>query len=319
MKASQNPKTVLASPRGFCAGVVRAVDIVKTALRIYGAPIYVRKEIVHNSHVVKSLRGAGAIFVESLAEVSKGSIIIFSAHGVSPAVHLEAQERGLQIIDATCPLVTKVHNEAIRFARQGHSIALVGHKDHDEVIGTAGEAPEVIQVISTAEEVAHLDVPDPDKVAVITQTTLSLDDTREVLQALRKRFPKVVLPSKDDICYATQNRQNAVKEMAKHVDVVFVLGSANSSNARRLCEVAQKAGARAFLIDHPQEIDPRWIEEASAVGITAGASTPEEVVQAVINHLRSLGSAQVEELQIAQEEVSFPMPLQLISSNRIRQ
>lgn len=217
----------------------------------------------------------------------------------------------MQVIDATCPLVTKVHYEAVRFARQGYSIILVGHKDHDEVIGTSGEAPEVIRVISTIEEAAHLNVTNPDKVAVITQTTLSLDDTREVLQALRKRFPNMVLPPKEDICYATQNRQNAAKEMAKQVDVVFVLGSTNSSNARRLCEVAQEAGARAFLIDHPREINPAWLEKASSVGVTAGASTPEELVQETINHLKSLGSTQVEELQIAQEDVFFPMPRQL--------
>ena len=302
---------ILASPRGFCAGVVRAVDIVKQALELHGSPVYVRKEIVHNVHVVKSLQEEGAIFVDSASEVPEGALVIFSAHGVSPAVRREAAERRLKVLDGTCPLVTKVHMEGLRYAQEGYSIILIGHRDHDEVAGTLGEAPDAMQLISSVEEAQSVKVKDSNKVAVITQTTLSLDDTREILETLRRRFPTLVTPAKDDICYATQNRQNAVKEMAKRVDLILVLGSRNSSNANRLCEVAREAGARAFLIDDPSEIQTEWLAGAKAVGVTAGASTPEELVQKTMDYLQSLGAHEIEELRVAEESVYFPLPREL--------
>src|SRR5213594_4946124 len=261
---------LLAGPRGFCAGVERAIDIVELALSVCRPPVYVRREIVHNRHVVESLRAKGAIFVDELDEVPDDATVIFSAHGISPAVREDAQRRGLRVIDATCPLLTKVHLEAVRYAREGYSIILIGHEDHDEVIGTLGEAPERIFVIAHVDEVATLEVPDPNKVAYLTQTTLSVDDTRDVIEALRRKFPRIVGPSRNDICYATQNRQAAVKRLANDVDVLLVIGSANSSNAIRLVEVAQTAGTRAYLINDVGDIRAEWLQDARRIGVTAG-------------------------------------------------
>jgi len=307
---------VLAGPRGFCAGVERAIDIVELALQVCPPPVYVRKEIVHNRHVVEALGAKGAIFVDELDEVPDDATVIFSAHGVSPAVREQAKRRGLRVIDATCPLVTKVHLEAIRYAREGYTIILVGHEDHDEVIGTTGEAPERIVVVSTPEEVEALQVPDPDKVAYITQTTLSVDDTREVIDALRRRFPGIVGPSKDDVCYATQNRQAAVKTVAAEVDVVLVIGAANSSNANRLREVSEAVGTRAYLINEIREIKPEWLEGASRVGITAGASTPEFLVHEAVHALRRMGAEEVREVHVVDENVRFGLPHELVDIAR---
>src|SRR2546427_2574367 len=265
---------VLAGPRGFCAGVERAIDIVEQALEVCGPPVYVRREIVHNGYVVDKLRAKGAIFVDELHEVPDSATVIFSAHGVSPAVREESTRRGLRVIDATCPLVTKVHLEAIRYAREGFSIVLIGHEDHDEVIGTLGEAPDRIHVIDSAAEVDALDLPDAEKVAYLTQTTLSVDDTRDVIDALRRKFPKIVGPSRDDICYATQNRQAAVKRLASDVDVLLVIGSANSSNAIRLVEVAQTAGTRAYLINDVGDIRPEWLQAGPRARRTPRAPPP---------------------------------------------
>jgi 4-hydroxy-3-methylbut-2-enyl diphosphate reductase len=302
---------VLAGPRGFCAGVERAIDVVELALQVCPPPVYVRKEIVHNRHVVEALRAEGAIFVDELDEVPDGATVIFSAHGISPAVRAEAQTRGLRVIDATCPLVTKVHLEAIRYAREGYSIILVGHEDHDEVIGTLGEAPDRIHVISTPEEVEKLDLPDPSKVAYLTQTTLSVDDTKAVIDALRQRFPQIVGPSRDDICYATQNRQAAVKAVAAEVDVVLVIGAANSSNANRLREVSGTAGSRAYLINDIKEIRPEWFKNATRVGITAGASTPEFLVHEAVEALKQMGALAVREINVVDENVRFGLPREL--------
>src|SRR5437773_3173266 len=277
---------LLAGPRGFCACVEPAIDIVELALDVCGSPVYVRREIVHNPHVVETLRTKGAIFVDELDEVPDDATVIFSAHGISPAVREDAQRRGLRVIDATCPLVTKVHLEAIRYAREGYSIVLIGHEDHDEVIGTLGEAPDRIFVIDSVAEVEKLEVPNPEKVAYLTQTTLSVDDTRDVIEALRRRFPRIVGPSRDDICYATQNRQAAVKTVAADVDVVLVIGSANSSNAIRLVEVSQSAGTRAYLINDERDIRPEWLAGAHRIGVTAGASTPEVLVSQTVEALR---------------------------------
>ena len=277
---------VLAGPRGFCAGVDRAIDIVELALQVCPHPVYVRKEIVHNRHVVEALRAKGAHFVDELAEVPDDATVIFSAHGISPAVRDEAQRRGLRVIDATCPLVTKVHLEAIRYAREGYSIILVGHADHDEVVGTMGEAPDRMFLIAHPEDVDRLAVPDPDKVAYLTQTTLSVDDTRDCIEALRRRFPKIVGPSKDDICYATQNRQAAVKTVAGEVDVLLVIGAANSSNANRLVEVSRVMGTPSYLINDKNDIRAEWLEGAARVGVTAGASTPEFLVSEVVEEIR---------------------------------
>src|SRR5438094_1900913 len=265
---------VLAGPRGFCAGVDRAIDIVELALQVCPPPVYVRREIVHNRHVVESLRAKGAIFVDELDEVPDDATVIFSAHGISPAVREAAQRRGLRVIDATCPLVTKVHLEAVRYAREGYSIVLIGHEDHDEVIGTLGEAPDRIFVIAAVDKVATLEVPNPDKVAYLTQTTLSVDDTRDVIDAFPRRFPKIVGPCRKDLCHATQNRQAAVKRLSNDVDLLLVIGSANSSNAIRLVEVAQTAGTRAYLINDVGDIRPEWLEQAHGVGHPLGASTP---------------------------------------------
>src|SRR5216117_2858651 len=301
---------VLAGPRGFCAGVDRAIDIVELALQVCPPPVYVRREIVHNRHVVEALRAKGAHFVDELHEVPDTATVIFSAHGVSPAVRDDARRRGLRVIDATCPLVTKVHLEAIRYAREGYSIVLIGHEDHDEVIGTLGEAPDRIFVIAAVDEVATLEVPNPDKVAYLTQTTLSVDDTRDVIEALRRKFPKIVGPSRNDICYATQNRQAAVKRLANDVDVLLVIGSANSSNAIRLVEVAQTAGTRAYLINDVGDIRAEWLQDARRIGVTAGASTPEVLVTQTVQALRGQGVA-VREVHVVEEDVRFALPQEL--------
>jgi len=310
-------RVVLAQPRGFCAGVERAIEIVERALEKYGPPIYVRHEIVHNRHVVESLRERGAIFVDHLADVPRGSVVVFSAHGVSPEIRSEAKERDLRAIDATCPLVTKVHLEAIRYAKEGYSIILIGHEDHDEVIGTLGEAPERIVVVDSVEEVERLELPDPDKVAYLTQTTLSVDDTRDVIEALRRKFPKIVGPSRDDICYATQNRQTAVKRLVDDVDVLLVIGAANSSNAKRLVEVAQTAGTQAYLINDVGDIRPEWLQGAARVGITAGASTPEILVSQAVATLRTEG-VKVREVHVVEEDVRFALPQELTQTARDR-
>jgi len=305
-------KLILATPRGFCAGVDRAIDVVKIALDLYDEPVYVRKEIVHNRHVVDELRQKGAIFVDDLDEVPDGAIVIFSAHGVSPDVRAQADARELKVIDATCPLVTKVHNEAIKFAREGHSIILVGHEGHDEVIGTTGEAPDAITLIGSEEQLESLNVPDPTKVAVITQTTLSVDDTTGIIEALKRKFPALAFPSKEDICYATQNRQTALKELASRVDLILALGSQNSSNSKRLIEVAKGVGVRAYLIDDVSEINPAWLEGTRVIGVTAGASAPEHLVQGVVNHFKELGVIDIEEIEPIKEEVNFGLPQELV-------
>ena len=309
-------KVILAKPRGFCAGVVRAIEVVEQALDHLRGPVYVRKEIVHNPHVVSALRQKGAVFVNELDDVPEGAAAIFSAHGVSPAVHTRARARGLRVVDATCPLVTKVHVEALRFAREGYTLLLIGHAGHEEVEGTMGEAPQAIRLIQTVEEARAVQVPDPQKVAVITQTTLSVDDTRAVIEALKARFPKLVAPSKDDICYATQNRQNAVKAIAREAEVFLVIGAKNSSNSIRLTEVAEHAGRRAHLINDASEIQSAWFRGVQCVGVTSGASAPEHLVQEVIAALRRLGATEVEEREVAQEDVNFGLPGELLSLTR---
>lgn len=304
-------KLLLAKPRGFCAGVDRAIDVVNMARELYGQPIFVRKEIVHNRHVIEFLAAKGVIFVEEIDEVPEGAVAIFSAHGVSPEVRAKAAAKRLTIIDATCPLVTKVHQEAIRFAEQGRSIILIGHKGHEEVVGTMGEVPDRIQLVGSAEEAEQVQVADPNRVAVTTQTTLGVDDTQEIVDVLKRRFPTLVTPASDDICYATQNRQNAVKIIAQEADVVFVLGSANSSNSRRLKEVAESAGARAYLIDDESEIDPLWLEDAECVGVTAGASAPEYLVQKVVAYFRAMGVTEIQEVEAIEENVTFAPPPEL--------
>jgi 4-hydroxy-3-methylbut-2-enyl diphosphate reductase len=305
------PTLYLAAPRGFCAGVDRAIDIVEIALQVYGAPVYVRHEIVHNRHVVDELRSKGAVFVEELRDVPAGAVVIFSAHGVSPHVRREAQERGLRALDATCPLVTKVHLEALRYAKDGYSIVLIGHRGHVEVEGTLGEAPEAISLVETVDDVERLELPHPDKVAYISQTTLSVDDVRDIVQALRRRFPSVREPAKADICYATQNRQDAMKELARRAGVVLVVGAPTSSNANRLVEVARAAGARSYLIEAPDDIRAEWL--TGDAGLTAGASTPEHVVQACIERVRELGGHRVEEFRLLEERVWFPLPGELLA------
>lgn len=305
-------KLILAKPRGFCAGVDRAIDVVNIALNLYEGPIYVRKEIVHNYHVVEAFKAKGVIFVDELDEVPDGALVIFSAHGIAPEVRTRAAARGLKTIDATCPLVTKVHQEAIRFVKEGLSIILVGHEGHDEVIGTMGEAPDHIQLVGSVEEAETVEVPDPDRVAVITQTTLSVDDTQAIIEVLKRRFPKLTAPSKDDICYATQNRQTAVKQIAKEADLILVLGSENSSNSNRLKEVAESLRTRAYLIDDVSEIDPAWLEGVQCVGITAGASAPEHLVQEVVDYFKKMGIDEIEEVEAIKEEVNFALPPELI-------
>jgi 4-hydroxy-3-methylbut-2-enyl diphosphate reductase len=307
-------KILLLTPRGFCAGVVRAIDVVKIALDIYGRPIYVRKEIVHNRHVVEELRSAGAIFVEELREVPAGARVIFSAHGVSPAVRVEAIDRGLQVIDATCPLVTKVHLEAVRFARLTYTIVLIGHKDHDEVIGTLGEAPEATVLVSTVEDVDRLEVPDPTRIAYLTQTTLSLEETRDIVNRLRKRL--IEGPHSQDICYATENRQTAVKAVAPRCQALLVVGSKNSSNSMRLVEVCRNAGVPGYLIDDETEVDPAWLDGVDSVAVTAGASAPEHLVRRLIEFLRTVGFEELEEVQIREEDVRFSLPGELTGTSQ---
>ena len=304
-------RIILLRPRGFCAGVVRAIDVVRIALDQYGAPIYVRKEIVHNRHVVDELREAGAIFVEELDEVPEGARVIFSAHGVSPAVRTQARERHLQVIDATCPLVTKVHLESVKFAKKGFTIVLIGHKDHDEVIGTLGEAPESTVLVSTVEDVDRLKVKDPERVSFITQTTLSLDETKDIVTRLRERFPKIQGPKAQDICYATENRQLAVKAVIPLCQLLLVVGSQNSSNSRRLVEVCVKTGVPSYLIDDLGEVQPEWLAGVDAVAVTAGASAPENLVQELIESLQDRGFNRLEEMEIKEEDVRFNLPAEL--------
>jgi 4-hydroxy-3-methylbut-2-enyl diphosphate reductase len=305
-------RVLLAKPRGYCAGVDRAVQAVELALERYGAPVYVRKQIVHNTHVVKTLEGRGAIFVEETDEVPEGSIIVFSAHGVAPEVYESAKDRSLRTIDATCPLVTKVHNEARRFAAQDYDILLIGHEGHEEVIGTTGEAPANIRLVDGPEDAAKIEVRDPAKVSWLSQTTLSVDETNQTVTALRERFPLLIDPPSDDICYATQNRQAAVKQIAKESDVVIVVGSPNSSNSVRLVEVAKDAGAaQAYLVDDRAAIDPSWIESASTIGVTSGASVPEELVSQVLDRLAEAGFTAIEEVEAVRESMSFALPREL--------
>jgi 4-hydroxy-3-methylbut-2-enyl diphosphate reductase len=301
----------LAAPRGFCAGVDRAIDIVDMALEVFGAPVYVRHEIVHNRHVVEGLRRKGAIFVDELADVPGGAVVIFSAHGVSPAVRQEAKQRGLRALDATCPLVTKVHLEALKYAKEGYAIVLIGHHGHVEVEGTMGEAPEAIVLVGSVAEVEALELSDPSRVAYISQTTLSVDDVRAIVEALKRKYPQVREPAKADICYATQNRQDAVKELARRCRVILVVGAPTSSNANRLVEVAIARGAQAYLIESPGDIRPEWI--SGDVGITAGASTPEAVVQACVERVRELGTFRLEEFRLVEERVVFPLPGDLLA------
>jgi len=301
-------KIILAKPRGFCAGVDRAIDIVNLALELYQPPVYVRKQIVHNGYVIEALARKGAVFVEELDDVPEGALVIVSAHGVSPDVFRKAQERRLNVIDATCPLVTKVHAEVKRFAGEGLSIILIGHEGHDEVIGTMGEVPGQVQLVSTVEQAERVRVADCRKVAVTTQTTLSVDDARAILDVLKRRFPQLQMPASDDICYATQNRQAAVKLVAQQADLVLVVGSDNSSNSERLREVAETSGARAYLIDNASEIQADWLVGAEVVGITAGASAPEKLVQEVVEYFRDMGVEICEELEATTEKVAFALP-----------
>ena len=300
-------------PRGFCAGVVRAVDIVELALEAFGSPVYVHHEIVHNRYVVEQLRRRGAIFVESIREVPEGAVLVFSAHGVPPRVREEAQERRLKVIDATCPLVTKVHLEALRFAREGRTLILIGHRDHQEIVGTSGEAPDRTVVVGTVEEVDELQVDDPDRLAYLTQTTLSMYDTQEIVARLRQRFPNISGPASDDICYATQNRQEAVEALAREVELILVVGSANSSNSNRLVEVAQRAGVRSRLIEDANDIKAEWLGETQSVGLTAGASAPEILVEQVSQKLASLGYTDQRDLDLINEDVRFTLPPELAS------
>jgi len=305
-------RVLLAKPRGYCAGVDRAVEAVEQALEQHGAPVYVRKQIVHNRHVVETLEARGAIFVDRTDEVPAGALLVFSAHGVSPAVRAEAQDRALRTIDATCPLVTKVHQEAKRFAREDFDILLVGHEGHEEVEGTAGEAPSHIQVVDSAADVDSVTVRDPERVVWLSQTTLSVDETMDTVRALRERFPTLQNPPSDDICYATQNRQIAVKAMAPRCDLVIVVGSRNSSNSLRLVEVALSAGAgAAYLVDYAREIDEAWLDGGATVGVTSGASVPEVLVRGVLEHLAERGWSDVEEVTTAEETLVFSLPREL--------
>jgi 4-hydroxy-3-methylbut-2-en-1-yl diphosphate reductase len=304
-------KIFLLKPRGFCAGVVRAIDVVEIALEMYGPPIYVRKEIVHNKHVVDGLREAGAIFVEELEEVPTGARAIFSAHGVSPQVREQARRRSLQIIDATCPLVTKVHLEAIKFARSGYTIVLIGHKDHDEVIGTLGEAPQQTVLVSSPEEVDKLQVPDPQRVCYLTQTTLSLDETRDIVSRLKQKFPLIQGPPAQDICYATENRQMGVKAVAPFCQLLLVVGSMNSSNSKRLVEVCENTGVRSYLVDDENDVNPAWLQDVTTVAVTAGASAPENLVENLVAWLRKNGFHSLEEVELVEEDVHFSLPGEL--------
>jgi 4-hydroxy-3-methylbut-2-enyl diphosphate reductase len=304
-------KVLLAAPRGYCAGVDRAVQAVERALDLHGAPVYVRKEIVHNKHVVEELSKRGAIFVEQETEVPEGEMVVFSAHGVAPAVHENSAARGLRTIDATCPLVTKVHVEARRFAADGYAIVMIGHEGHEEVEGTMGEAPESIVLVQTVEEVASLRIPDPERVAFITQTTLSVDETAEIIAALRAKFPAIVSSKSDDICYATTNRQIAVKQLARECDLVLVIGSTNSSNSNRLVEVAREHGAASHLIDNHTQVQEEWLAGVETVGITSGASAPEELVERLVDFFRDRGVDDVSELRTVHEDVRFMLPKEI--------
>ena len=305
-------RVLLAKPRGYCAGVDRAVQAVEIALGRFGAPVYVRKQIVHNTHVVNELEKRGAIFVEETDEVPEGGVVVFSAHGIPPEVREAAQERGLRAIDATCPLVTKVHNEARRFAASDYDILLIGHQGHEEVVGTTGEAPARVRLVDGPDGAASVDVRDPAKVVWLSQTTLSVDETVQTVAALRERFPQLIDPPSDDICYATQNRQAAVKVIAREADVVIVVGSPNSSNSVRLVEVAKDAGAgAAYLVDDAGEVDDRWLDSASTVGLTSGASVPEELVSGVLEKLAALGFGDVEEVEAVKERMVFQLPREL--------
>jgi 4-hydroxy-3-methylbut-2-enyl diphosphate reductase len=304
-------KVLLAAPRGYCAGVDRAVQAVEQALDLYGPPIYVRKEIVHNKHVVEQLSKRGAIFVDQETEVPEGERVVFSAHGVAPAVHSNAAARGLRTIDATCPLVTKVHVEARKFAAEGYTIILIGHAGHEEVEGTTGEAPDSIVLVQSADEVDELAISDPEKVAFITQTTLSVDETAQIIERLRTRFPRIVSPKSDDICYATTNRQIAVKQLARECDLVLVIGSTNSSNSNRLVEVAREHGAASHLIDNHLQVRDEWLQDVQTVGITSGASAPEELVEQLVDLFRERGAEEISELRTVDEDVRFMLPKEI--------
>lgn len=312
MTASPGRRVLLAAPRGYCAGVDRAVIAVEKALEQYGAPVYVRHEIVHNKYVVQTLEKKGAIFVERTEEVPEGNIVMFSAHGVAPVVHEEAERGRLATIDATCPLVTKVHKEAVRFANDDYDILLIGHEGHEEVIGTSGEAPDHIQLVDGPEDAAKVEVRDPSKVVWLSQTTLSVDETMETVDALKDKFPQLISPPSDDICYATQNRQLAVKQMGAEADLVIVVGSRNSSNSKRLVEVAKQAGSRAaYLVDFADEIDETWLDGVTTVGVTSGASVPEVLVEQVLEWLSQRGFEDVEIVKAAEESITFSLPKEL--------
>jgi 4-hydroxy-3-methylbut-2-en-1-yl diphosphate reductase len=307
-------RVLLLKPRGFCAGVVRAIDIVKIALETFGAPIYVRREIVHNRYVVNELAEKGAIFVHEIDDVPDGQRVIYSAHGVSPAVRERSKGRNLKVIDATCPLVTKVHIEAVRFAKQGYSLVLIGHRDHDEIEGTLGEAPDVTHVVSNVAEVEALEVPDPDHVAYLTQTTLSLSEARDIIHALKEKYPKIVGPRSQDICYATENRQVAVRNVTHDAGLVLVVGSTNSSNSNRLVEVSRNMGTNSHLIENSQAIDPKWLEGVNTVAVTAGASAPEILVGDVVTYLQQNGFTSVEEVEVMPENVRFGLPAEIVQA-----
>ena len=314
MSQNGTKQLLLLKPRGFCAGVVRAIDIVRIALEAFGPPVYVRKEIVHNRYVVEDLSGKGAIFVDSVEEVPMGERVIYSAHGVSPEVREASERRKLRVIDATCPLVTKVHVEAVKYAKSGYSIILIGHRDHDEVIGTLGEAPAVTQVVGTPEEVEALVVPDPTRIAYITQTTLSLDETRDIIAALRRKFPQIEGPHAQDICYATENRQIAVKQVTPEADLVLVVGSDNSSNSKRLVEVSRSHKGKAYLIENFRAIKPEWLEGVRTVALTAGASAPECLVEEVAAFLGNAGFTDVPEVEVMPENVRFGLPPEIVEA-----
>ncbi|MDY7547552.1 4-hydroxy-3-methylbut-2-enyl diphosphate reductase [Glaciimonas sp. CA11.2] len=309
---------LLAQPRGFCAGVDRAIEIVERALIQFGAPIYVRHEIVHNAYVVADLRQKGAVFIEELADVPPGNTVIFSAHGVSKAVQAEAEQRGLKVFDATCPLVTKVHIEVAKMRREGREIIMIGHDGHPEVEGTMGQTEQGMHLVETVDDVEKLNVTDPEMLSYVSQTTLSVDDTADVIAALKRKYPNITEPKKGDICYATTNRQQAVKFMAPQVDVVIVVGSPNSSNSNRLREVAEKMGTAAYMVDNASQIDPAWLQDKPRIGLTAGASAPEVLVQAVIDRLKEYGAKSVRPLDGVEENVTFPMPKGLMRVENIK-
>lgn len=311
-------KILTVSPRGFCAGVRRAIDIVDLALQRFTPPIYVRKEIVHNKSVVEDFKRRGVIFIDEVAEAPAGACVIFSAHGIAPEVRRMAKDRQLKTIDATCPLVTKVHLEVHRFLREGYSLVLIGHKDHDEVVGTMGEAPGKIQLVENEADVQKISVPDPEKIMILTQTTLSVDETKGIMNAIRTRFPKSSTPPKDDICYATQNRQDAVRELLNQgIQLLLVVGSKNSSNSQRLCDVARESGVKAYLIDKADEVDPAWLNGVEKVGLTAGASAPEFLVQEVVQSLAKSHGATVEDVFVREENVVFSLPKELATPTTV--